>query len=458
MSKTLGQMARGHEGRAGDPCKDDSEITRLGERRVVGARSLLRLVCRALSRARWFCWGLFVIGVGLVFRMPSETGDAAGKKVRRILVVSLGGIGDLVLNTPVLRELRKGRPHAMITLLIPERGRDIYETCPYVDKLLVVDSTLEKRRNPLQSLRSARAYWRTEEKHKFDIALSPRVGLDPFLAFMLYFSASPLRLGYSECFTGDLGHWARFTAKHLNLDRLLTRTILVAKPQHEILNSLAILEALGIKPSDPSPEVWLRPCDREFAARACRGETANSDGMQFVVGMGVGAGGPKRIWPLERQAAIAAWLIATYDARIILLGGPDEAQAASMLAAQIGPAAISLAGHTSLRQTAAVVEACSILLVHDSGLLHIGSAVRTPIVEISCHPKSGSPSHSNAPERFGPWHVPHRILRPEHPRPPCVDGCCVERQAHCILEIGTEAVQEALSELIGEQYGRKPNR
>jgi heptosyltransferase-2 len=354
-----------------------------------------------------------------------------------------------------LRELRKARPEAEITLLIPERGRSLYETCPYVDKLLVIDPVLERRSNPLQSLLAARAYWRTEAKREFDLALSPRVGLAPYLAFILYFSGAPIRLGYSERFTGDLGYSKRFTAESLNLDRLLTRTILDAKPQHEILNSLAVLKALGITPTDPSPELWLRPCDREFATRACRRGDARS--ARLVIGMCVGAGVPKRVWPLERQAAIAAWLIDTYDAYIVLLGGPNEAQAASAIAARIGPAAISLAGHTSLRQTAAVVQACSILLVNDTGLLHIGSAVGTPTVEISCHPKSGSPTHSNAPERFGPWHVPHRILRPNHPSPPCIDSCCDGRQAHCILEIGTEAVKDALSELIVEQYGWTPS-
>ena len=437
------------------PSKDDHGVSGAPGWIVVGAMSLFSLIRLILSRIRWFCSGLFVAGVGFAFRAPSDAASGAGKNACRILVVHLDGIGDLVLSTPVVRELRKARPEAEITLLIPERGQSLYETCPYVDKLLVISPILEKCRNPLQSLLSARAYWRTEAKREFDLALSPRVGLALYLAFILYFSGAPVRLGYSERLTGDLGRSKCFTAERLNLDRFLTRPILDVKPQHEIMNLLAVLEALGITPNDSSPELWLRPCDREFAVSACRRGEAQS--AKLVVGIGVGAGAPKRIWPLERQAVIAAWLIDVYDAHIALLGGPDGSQAASALAEQIGSAAINFAGRTSLRQTAALVEVCSVLLVHDSSLLHIGSAVGTPAVEIPCHPKSGSPTHPNAPERFGPWHVPHRILRPDRPRPPCVDNCNEERHAHCILEIGTEAVKQAISELIAEQYGWKPN-
>lgn len=347
------------------------------------------------------------------------------------------------MNAPVLRELRKARPKAEITLLIPERGRNIYETCPYVDKLLIVDPALEKRRNPLKSLLSARTYWRKQAKQDFDIALSPRLGMDPFLAFMLYFSGAPIRVGYSE----------RFTAENLGLDRFLTRAVLHAKQCHDTENSLAILEALQITITDSSPELWLTRSDRECAIRLSRLNTANSE--RVVVGIGVGASVAKRVWPIERQVGIAAWLISSYDARILLLGGPNDARLASTIAGEVGPSAINLAGSTSLRQAAAVVEACNVLLAHDTGLLHIGSAVGTPVVEISCHPRTGSPTHSNAPERFGPWRVPHRILRPDRPRPPCVDGCDDLHQAHCILEIGTDAVKEAISELIEEQYGWK---
>ena len=407
--------------------------------------TLFSFIRRRLSWGLSCCWGLFVIFVGLVFRAPSDAVGSADKNECRILVVRLDGIGDLVLNTPVLRELRKARPNAEITLLIPERGRIVYETCPYVDQLLIIHPNLENRRNPLQSLLSARAYWHTQSNRNFNIALSPRLGLDPFLAFILYFSNAPIRLGYSE----------RFAGNKLNLDRFLTQTIPHAKQQHDTQNSLAVLEALHITPTDSSPEIWLSQSDREFAVKWNQQDTADS--RRLVVGIGVGASLPKRIWPPERHAIIASWLVNAYEARIFLLGGANDVKLASRIAKQVGPAAINLAGQTSLREAAALIEICSVLLVHDTGLLHIGSAVGTPTVEISCHPRSGLGTSSNAPERFGPWHVPHRILRPNHPRPPCVDGCIKERQAHCILEIETEEVKEALSELIMERYGWPPN-
>src|ERR1700722_13007496 len=59
------------------------------------------------------------------------------EKVHRIAVVEINpGLGDLVLITPLLRELRRNLPNAWITLIVVDRFADIVQTCPYVDEVI----------------------------------------------------------------------------------------------------------------------------------------------------------------------------------------------------------------------------------------------------------------------------------------------------------------------------------
>jgi heptosyltransferase-2 len=113
----------------------------------------------------------------------------------------------------------------------------------------------------------------------------------------------------------------------------------------------------------------------------------------------------------------------------------------------LGPTATGLAGRTTLRETAAVLERCRLYVGNDSGPLHLAAAGGVPCVEISCHPATGRPDHENSPDRFGPWGVPHVVLRAASPRAPC-DGYCGAQAPHCILEVDVDAVVAAADSLL----------
>jgi len=82
----------------------------------------------------------------------------------------------------------------------------------------------------------------------------------------------------------------------------------------------------------------------------------------------------------------------------------------------------------------------------DSGPAHIAAALRTPAAVIFSHPRSGSPSHVGAPERFRPWGVPDDVLivQPDAPLAPCVEGCEAD-EPHCITQLGVDAIYPAIA-------------
>src|SRR6266576_1143293 len=66
----------------------------------------------------------------------SQNGRVDLSQIKHVLVVRLDEIGDVVLTTPFLRELRRNLSGASITLLVSNRTRNLAELCPHVDQVV----------------------------------------------------------------------------------------------------------------------------------------------------------------------------------------------------------------------------------------------------------------------------------------------------------------------------------
>jgi len=358
------------------------------------------------------------------------------KDLKNVLVVKLDEIGDAVMLTPFVRELRGGLPDAWITLVVKPELKELWETCPYVNDVVAFD-----RQTGFASLKSHRraiSFARKELwNRRFDMAIVPRWDADYYGAsFLAYFSGARHRVGYSEKVTGTKGEQNR------GYDRLFTLVSSYAGVKHESERNLDLLRGLGIKAERAKTELWLNKEDIAFA------EAALVKGSALKVALGIGATSGKRVWPLENFRELAHRLSRERGATVIVLGGEKERLAGEALCRDMGDSVINLAGRTTLRQAAAVLEKADVYIGNDSGLMHVAAAVGTPVVEISCHPANGDAGHYNSPSRFGPCGVCQVILQPERAVSPCIDACVAER-AHCIEKISVDAAQKALKDLLG---------
>jgi heptosyltransferase-2 len=257
---------------------------------------------------------------------------------------------------------------------------------------------------------------------------------------MTFFSGAVRRVGYSE------GVGARKRFFNYGFDRLYTVVVENHEPKHEFERNLDVIRFLGGDPKDCQPELWLSTEDKEFAERVC-----NLVNKQYLVAFGPGAGHPRRIWPIENFVAVGQSMHMHGDVGIILLGGQQETKMCNHIALSLASGVVNMAGGTTLRQAAALMSRCNVFVGNDSGLMHIASAVGTPVVEISCHPRSGSTTDVNCPARFGPWNEKKVILQPTEATPPCTDRCTASA-AHCITAISGELVLSAINSFLsGDQ-------
>jgi hypothetical protein len=117
-----------------------------------------------------------------------------------------------------------------------------------------------------------------------------------------------------------------------------------------------------------------------------------------------------------------------------------------------GPGVVNLIGRTSVLETVAVVERCSLYVGNDTGPMHIASALKVPVVEISCHPLNGSRAHERSPWRFRAWDVPTWIAQPLAGLDDCLDFCVPGELGtpHCVLAISIEQVKNVVLEAAGK--------
>lgn len=380
-----------------------------------------------------------------LFGYRRNTQVQAFTQANRVLVIRLDEIGDVVMTTPLLRELRRMLPAAWITLVVKPALCDLMALCPYVNEVLTYDGSasgrfLQLRRHGRALQLARRNLWR----RRFDLAIVPRWGVDYYHAsFVAYFSGASRRIAYSENVSAE--------KKQLNdgFDRLFTAVLNDNAPRHEVERNLDVLRFLGSEIHNHQLELWLNEEDEAFAERFLACNALRPD--RLLVAFAPGAGALKRAWPLKHFIDLGQWLRMEYHARILVVGAAAEKYLGDQLQRHLGDAVLNAAGGTTLRQAAALLKRCALYVGNDTGPMHLAAAMSVPVIEISCHPQDGLPSHPNSPHIFGPWAVSHRVLQPAAALTPCSDHCRAT-EAHCILGVTVDRAQAACNEMLCQEW------
>lgn len=359
------------------------------------------------------------------------------RHAKQILVLRLDEVGDLVLTTPFLRELRRNFPEANITLVVKSHVYNLMEECPYINHIVAVngmDIDVSNGRVLDEFLRICRdMLWR----QRYDLCIMPRFDVDLNGACLLGFlSGAAVRIGYSEVVTP----WKK--ARNQGYDSLFTHVLSGKCETHEVERNLDVLRRLSLSIEEDNLELWTDLEDEKFAA----GEFVEPAAKRIVFAPGKAAN--SRAWPTDRYIALGKKLIEEYDADIVVVGSLSERDACSIIEQALPGRVKNFAGRTTLRQVVALLRFCDIYVGRDTGIMHMANAVGIPVVEVSCHPKQGIRDHGYSPVRFRPWQGVSAVLQPLECSVPC-QGRCQQNYAHCILQISVEAVKAAADSIMG---------
>ncbi|MGA2541048.1 MAG: lipopolysaccharide heptosyltransferase II [Verrucomicrobiota bacterium] len=369
---------------------------------------------------------------------PSAPHDATAPANENILVRGVNWLGDAVLSVPALQRLRQAKPGARITLLAPEKLAGLWQGQPFLDDLLL----FSPGDNLWQTARRLRA------RH-FSAAIAFPNSLRS--ALELWLAAIPQRAGYARpgrtlFLTNPVpprAGAAPMRKRSSGEIRQLLAGAQTAPPlppsAHHLHDYLRLVAALGASAEPLPPRITISQEEAEKTA-ALLGLPAPRTDRPFL-GLNPGAAyGPAKRWPAESFIAAGIALHRATRCLWIIFGGPSDRDIAHFISTGLGrqlpgQPVINLAGQTTLRELAAALKSCRLLLTNDTGPMHLAAAVGTPVVV---------PYGSTSPELTGPvWSSGAEILRaPGIPCSPCFRREC-PIDFRCMKGIAPEAVVAA---------------
>lgn len=363
----------------------------------------------------------------------------------RILITRIAGIGDFILLTPFLRELRRNYPSSKITLVVSTNSVQLASACPHVDRVLTIDPgpsepIVTKPWNliPLaRYLKSLAIFADRELAGQIDIAIQAGWDSDIQWANLLtVLSGATKRIGFTEK-TSPAKSWTDFGS-----DRLFTDVLPPGDHEHESAKYLDIIRYLGGTVESPLPEIWWRrPEDQVVADRFLAGLGDARTGN--LIAFGIGAWQGRRQWPYYGE--LIRLLGEEFQFTPLLVAGPGEERLIDGIRESC-PSAVVMQ-QMPLGAVASVLSRCTLFVGNDSGPMHLAAAAGIPVVEISCHPIGGDPHHPNSPGRFGPITRQKAILRPRALEDKCRNSC-VEDTPHCITGISAGEVSASAISLL----------
>ncbi len=346
----------------------------------------------------------------------------------RILIIRLSAIGDVVRTLPALSTLRREYPNAHIAWAVEDKSRGILEGHPHLDEVI----EFERRRigsalkNPLRlpaGLAMAARYLRKIRSDDYDMVFDFHGILKS--GIIAAASRSPRRVGFERGFVKEFSHL--FTNKKV-------------KPTDARLPRVERnLELLGpfVSPENVTDMPVLGITEKQRAkARAFIGETFGESRPLVAVHPGTSRNLKK--WVPAHFAVLCDMLASSLGARAMITWGPGERADAERIRS-LAKSRPEVAMQTdNILELAALLEACDLMIAVDSGPMHIGSAVGTPVVAV-----------------FGPTDVrinaPHwgakKVVTAHIDCRPCDENCDFAR---CMEAVTPNDVFEAARELLGQ--------
>jgi heptosyltransferase-2 len=282
----------------------------------------------------------------------------------KILVISLAGIGDTLLCTPLLHELRLNSPSARIDVLVKESGaRDLLETNPHINSVHCENMLKQGKSATLRGLQRFR-------RQRYDVSLNTYPQSKIHYRLVTRWIGAKERLSHIYENSGFLD------------SMLVTRTIPQDYSLHSIENNLKLLSLIGAQPmlAKHDSEIFLTAAEEKWADEAVR--DLGLEGRR-VLGVHVGSGTTKNLalrrWPLENYIDLFRELTKRRsDVRVVLFGGPEERQDHERVMKELSTGTVIVAPSRSLRQAASLAGRCEAFLSVDTALMHVAAAMKVP--------------------------------------------------------------------------------
>ena len=313
--------------------------------------------------------------------------------MKKILLFKIGAIGDVVMTTPLVRQLRKSFPDAQIDYAVGKPANKVLENNKYINEVI----SFEAKKTPSAILKFA-PFISKIRKRKYDAVFM-------FDRHLILNSTAQL-----------------FGAKELiGFDRLgkegvgLTHKVYFDGSKHEIQYYLELGKKYGAKidTKDVRPDVFITKKDEKFAESIFKKYKLGKNTICIAPG---GAKNPGqsislKLWPEERYAELIEQLVKNNN--IVLVGDKNDTKTGEWIINKVkSNKVVNMIDKTTIQETAALMKKSAAIICNDTGPMHIASAVNSHVISIF------GPTD---PNRFSPLSRGSTYIWKKKDKKPCND-------------------------------------
>lgn len=347
-------------------------------------------------------------------------------KPAKILVIKLRAIGDVVLSTAVLPNLKAAYPDARIHFLTERPSSPVVEENPDTDRVLVLPSRSAFQSGWKYNVTMVQ-FLNQIRQQKYDLVFD--LFGNPRSALITWLSGSPNRVGY------------RFRGRVLAYNKRIEPR---GDRVHEVEFNLDALRGMGIPVGEIHPQFYFR------SEHVQKIESWLQDALpscEFLIAMHPWGSWKAKRWPLSSFAELATRLIRFLNARVVVLWGPGEKEVAKEVCA-LSEEELTLAPSTTLMELGALLSRCDLVIANDSGPMHIAAAVGTPTIGLF------GPTNPDLQGPYGP-----KGLAVYNQAVSCI-GCnrleCPD--GRCMTDLGVNQVESEIMAFLSNINIRQPSK
>lgn len=331
-------------------------------------------------------------------------------QIKKILLIRLRRIGDVILTTPAISALRKSIPAASISYVVEKPYRELVEGNPNLGKVII----LEKK----QSLRDFLKLIRLIRKEKYDVVLDFHGG--PRASLIALLSKAKLKVGYRIKYKNFI--------YHIKLPRSPKKGHI-----HSVENHINLVKALGVDVKS-LPPLYLPQAQKTEVEKVGKFIEKNELVGSKIITIHISAGNAFRNWGVDNTVQLTNLLAQRPDVKIALIGTSEDQKAEEEILKKSTASLLSLVGRLNLREVKELISHSSLFVGPDSGPMHIAASTSTPIVALF---------GPTLPAHFAPWQAKAFVVEKDLDCRPCKQRNCIYEDFRCLRTIEPEEVYQA---------------
>ncbi|MFW6380977.1 MAG: glycosyltransferase family 9 protein [Bacillota bacterium] len=350
--------------------------------------------------------------------------------MKRILLVRLSAIGDVIHALPIARAVRNHYPEAYVTWIVEKKAYNLVEMNPYLDRVILLPKASWKREfktDKWGTIKKARRFFKKISRQGFELALD---------VHGLFKSAFSARMCGANVIYGprDGRELSGFFYDYK-----------LAPPEdrvHQVERNLQLAAEFGAEPDRIDYGLLTSGVD-EARIDDLLADSGVDRHRELVVINPYTTWSSKN-WPAIRYSQLTHFLIDDYGVEIIFTGGPRDQQGINEILRGIDnpELAHNFAGLTGLRDLTVLYRRARLFIGGDTGPMHLAAAVNTSVLALM------GPTD---PRTHGPYGAGHTVIQQDLSCKNCWEQQCPKNN-ECMYKISVDRVREA-----ADKYLRKEN-